>query len=212
MKSSVIFLLIFTALAGVVFGQAKEITEDEFRQAFQKAYEKLSEISYREKSVEEIYDDGKLSATVDNVTEFIPPDKYRYITVETFGEKSRRSEMIDIGGIFYCREDEGQWTRPENGCLGGGAGSGRIPAVDQKITFEETKLDDADAKLYQEYMTYLYPKDKLSYNLDKFWINDKGLILRREMEDGSVEPRFLRSRRTVTYEYNPKIKIEAPVK
>ena len=61
-------------------------------------------------------------------------------------------------------------------------------------------------------MTYVFPEEKLSYSLYKFWINEDGLMLRREREHGSVEPKFVRSRKTEVYEYNPKIKIEAPIK
>jgi hypothetical protein len=53
----------------------------------------------------------------------------------------------------------------------------------------------------------------MSYFQDKFWIDEKGFILQREMEYGSVEPSFVRSKQTDVYEYNPKdLKIEAPIK
>ncbi|CAN5797010.1 hypothetical protein BH20ACI4_BH20ACI4_01170 [soil metagenome] len=213
MKKLMLFVFIFVTLTTTVFGQAKEITADELRQSFRPAYDKLFEISYRKRSTEENYKDGKLSGKIEIISEFIPPKKRHTITVEMVGDKRQKSEMFIIEGIYYCRKDDGEWTKSQKGCGSGGGFSVLPDAVSSKFTLEETKLDNVTAKLYQQYMTYVFPEDKISYFLDKFWINDEGFLLRREMEYGWVEPKFIRSKQSDVYEYNPKdLKIEAPIK
>lgn len=215
MKKVILFSIVIVSLANTLFGQEKEITADERRQAFRPAYDKLFETSYREITEEETYEGGKLKEKRKTVGEFIPPDKYHFITVELVGEKSRKSETFIIDRIYYCRKDDGEWTKSEKGCGGSGGGreGGPDSLVNVKFTSEETKLNTERAILYQEYMTYIFPEEKLSYSLDKFWINEEGFMLRREKEYGSVEPKFVRSKKTEVYEYNPKdLKIEAPIK
>lgn len=212
MKKVIFFSIVIFSLANTLFGQEKEITADERRQTFRPAYDKLFETSYRKKSIEESYKDGKLSEKTETLGEFVPPNKYHFITVETVGEKTRKSEIYIIDRVYYCKKDDSEWTKAERGC--GGGGFSKLPdAVSSKSTLEVTKLNHVTVKLYQQYMTYTFPEGKLSYFLDKFWINDEGFMLQREMEYGSVDPKFVRSKQIDVYEYNPKnLKIEAPIK
>jgi hypothetical protein len=44
------------------------------------------------------------------------------------------------------------------------------------------------------------------------WIGEDGLPYREETVRGKLSPREETAKRVVTYEYDPKIKIEAPIK
>lgn len=215
MKKTILLLSIFIALGNIVFGQTKEITGDEFRQALRPIYDKFFEVSYRSKSVEETFENGKLKGKTETISEFIPPNKYHFIVVEKVGEKSRKSVTVIIDRVYYCKKDDDEWIKSQRNCSSGDTGRNAGPdaPVSSKFTFEETKLTNLTAKLYQEYLTYNFPAEKLSYSFDKYWINNEGFLLRREIEYGSVEPKFVRSKQTDVYEYNPKnLKIEVPIK
>lgn len=214
MRKTILFVSMFIALVNVAFGQAREISAIELHQSFRPAYDSLFETAYRNKSKEENYEGGKLTEKTESLVEFIPPKKYHFIVVETVGGKSSKSETFLIDGVYYCKKEKGKWTKSEKGCGGKGGGRSTLPdAESSKFTLEETKLGVVSAKLYQTYLTYIFPEGKLSYFMDKFWINDEGFMLRREMEYGSVEPKFVRSKKTDIYEFNPKaLKIEAPIK
>lgn len=216
MKKLFFLTIIFVILTHNLFGQAKEITRSETYQPFSEAREKLKGISYRLTSKEVSFKDGKPNSWTENIREFLLPNRYRFIETEKYGDKVRKNEIVLIDDIYYCRKDGGEWTKSQKGC-GGGGFSGISDLVSSKFTVEETKLDGKSAKLFQQYTTYIFPikteKEELAYFQDKFWIDEKGFILQREMEYGSVEPSFVRSKQTDVYEYNPKdLKIEAPIK
>ena len=134
MIKAIFLLFIFTALTNLVFGQTKEISESEYRKAFRPAYDAIFETSYREKSEEETYENGKLSKKTETVSEFIPPNKYHFITIETIEGISKKSETFIIDRVYYCRKDKGEWSKAEKGC--GGGGSGREAGPDSPVSFK----------------------------------------------------------------------------
>jgi hypothetical protein len=75
------------------------------------------------------------------------------------------------------------------------------------------KFNNENTKLYQQYTTSADDKNAVYYLQDKFWLNSSGLLIRREIEYGKVQPKSIGSRELEVYEYNPKnLKIEAPIK
>jgi len=54
--------------------------------------------------------------------------------------------------------------------------------------------------------------DFIDYRMEKHWISKDGLLLKWELTDRGINPEKIRSRRSWIYEYDPNIKIEAPIK
>jgi hypothetical protein len=217
MKTKFSLLLIFSlATATGVFGQAKQISRKEYYQWHSEAYKKRFEASRREIIEKQYYKDGKLSGTIETVNEFLKPDRRRYLRVEKSGRQAKKLEIIQIGKAYYCRKNDEDWTRSNTWCEDG-FGSGLENVVNSRYTLEKTKINNQKAQIYLEYTTYKnnYSPDKdkegLSYWQEKNWVDGDGLIVRHETESGLLEPGRIYSRETGTYEYNPKITIEAPV-
>ncbi|HEX8735848.1 MAG TPA: hypothetical protein VF721_11020 [Pyrinomonadaceae bacterium] len=218
MKTTKLFLLLIFCLAAAtgVFGQAKQISRKEYYQWYREAFKKRFEASRREVIKKQYYKDGKLSGTIETVNEFLKPDRQRYLRVEKSGGQTTKLEIIQTGKAYYCRKNDEDWT-PSNKWCEDGYGSGLSNIVNSGYTVEKTKIDNQEAQIYQEYITYKnnYSPDKdkeaLSYRQEKIWVDGDGFIVRHETESGLLEPRRIYSRETGTYEYNPKITIEAPV-
>ena len=217
MKQVALLLIIFLGSFSSLFGQAKEITQNEFWSQFRQANQKPFETSKRVTSKEEHYKDGVLNSTTEVIDELLNPDRRRYVEIYKSDKINRREEMIKIGETYFCRENNGEWTKADEWCAGMSIGA--LPkAISSKFTSEETTINNQKAILYEQYLTYKNEyspnKDKegLSYFHDRFWVSSDGFILRREMEYGLLEPKKLYSKEVLIYEYNLKnLTIEEPV-
>jgi hypothetical protein len=218
MKKMIWLFIFCLAILGNAFGQTKEITSEEYYQPFRDAFKKGRDISHRNITRKENYQDGKLRSTEEFIDEFVGSDKRRYVHIEKLTDRTRKIELIKIGTTFYCRRDDGEWKRSANWCADGSA-SGLSNIVSSKFTVEKGKLNSQNVKLYEQYTTYknVYSPDKdkegLSYWQNRFWLDDQGFMVQEEIISGLLEPERLYWKQTETYEYNPKdLKIEAPLK
>ena len=218
MKQLILILIIFLAGFSAAFGQTKEITNNEFWSQVRQASQKNFETSKRVTSKEEMYKDGVLNSTTEIIDEFLNPDKRRSVEIYKSDKINRRDEIIKIGETYFCRENNGEWTKASEWC--GEMSISALPkAINSKFTSEETTIKNQKAVLYEQYLTYKNEssqnKDKegLSYFQYRFWVGGNGFILRREMEYGLIEPKKLYRKEVVIYEYDLKdLTIEAPVK
>ncbi len=212
-----IIISVFLLSCIEVHGQTIEITEKEFYQQYRTATQKGREISSRSVTKRENFRDGILSSKEEYIFAYLLPDKKFYSHKESFSDKTQTVELIQIGEIYYCRRNNEEWKQSKNWCAGGSA-FGLPNKISSKFTIEVVNSGGEKLKLYQEYTTYKNTyspnKDKegLSYWQKKFWINEAGLVIKEESENGLIEPVQIRWRQVETYEYNPKdLKIEAPI-
>jgi len=212
-----VFVIICFGITINVFGQTKQITKEEYYQPYRESLKKKQETSRRVATRQEYYKNGKLNSTTEITDEYLKPDKRHYLEVNKVGDKTYKSELIQIGEIFYCRRNDGEWKQYKSWCSGGSA-SGISNLVSSKYTVEDAEINNQKVKLFQEYTTYknTYSPDKdregLSYYQSKHWIDKKGFVLRQEIKSGLLEPEKIYNQQTDSYEYNPKnLKIEAPV-
>lgn len=198
--------------------QTKEITDKEFYQSYRTALQNGKEISRRSVTKRENLRDGILSSKEEYVSAYLLPDKKFYSHKEIFSDKTQTVELIQIGEVYYCRRNNEDWKQSKSWCAAGGSGFGLPNKTSSKFTVEVVKSGDEKLKLYREYTTYKNTyspnKDKegLSYWQKKFWINEAGLVIKEESENGLIEPVQIRWTQVETYEYNPNdLKIEAPI-
>jgi hypothetical protein len=210
MKRLIFFTVLCFGLTINVFSQTKEISSQEFYKPILAIYELKN--SYRKTTKEEFYKDGKISGTIEIVDESINADKRIYLYVEKYGDKNKKTELVQIGEIYYCRINAGEWKKSDRWCANGGI-SGISNIISSKFTVEDVKFNNKNAKLYRQFTTFSPDKSVISYLQDNFWLNENDLIIRREIEYGGVEPKSLSSKKSEFYEYNPKdLVIEAPIK
>lgn len=214
MKAGKLFyIFLFLAAAAVSVAAQQQISRDEYYRQFYAARRKSSEKTRREIVKEESYKAGKVEKTEEILDEFVAPDRRHYVYASKIGGKDNlKFELIQIGSTYYCR-DEGKWRKSTSWCANGSA-RGDIPdIVSSEFTSEEAKLDNRGATLYRQNTTYentYMPGRVLSYLKENFWVGGDGLLLRLEMEYGTVKPAEINSKAAHIYEYDANIKIQAP--
>ncbi len=207
-------LAIFCLVVSVSgFGQAKEISREESQQQIIDSSVIVFDGSRRKNFREDYFKNGRLSSTTEVINESFSPNKWREVTVNRSGKRIERFEIIHIDGTNYCRKNSGAWKTSSDWC-GENKMVSALSGDEQTSEFsiEETKLNNQNAKLYRQYITYKDDVSQTYWNY-KFWVNNKGFFLRREIEYGLLKPKTIYSKMTETREYNPKdLKIVAPIK
>lgn len=212
------FLLVLAfcllALTSAVYGQAKEITADEFNAASRSAYDKYFETPRRIERTDEKYVDGKLSETSVSVSETDENNNYRHVSTKIIKGVPTKVEEIRIGDYYYRRENSGKWKKKE--ILIGLPMIGNIdappPDISNRFTVETTTLNGKAAKLYVHHRVFK-ETGGIKYDERKFWLDEEGLIVKEELITGFQETKKMISRTVFTCAYNPKdLKIEAPIK
>lgn len=215
-----ILLFCFTSLN--VYGQRKEISEKEFSSPYQKAVEKTGKLSHRIVSERFVFgnDESKIRIADKGLTEFALPDNLRsYLqSVDEFGRKFS-FEFIRYEGVVYQRRDEGEWAKKD---LMNPPNPVKSIANNDNAKYyltENVKLDGNNADLFELEIEYKHqtpnPQTKevfvsITKRKEKRWIGKDSLLLKIEMVDEAINPARTLSRRTQIYQYDPKIKFEAP--
>jgi hypothetical protein len=208
-----------------VYGQRKEISKEEFLIANKTAGDKMKMVSYRFISKNENYFGDELKSVQTNTNEFVPPDKrHNVLEVKMFDMKRNfLTETIRIGNDEYKRENGGEWTKRTK-TEASQSPNNPIKTIENNSKFyltENVKLGSQTANLYEAFVENKVltptragnePAETTFYRKERRWINRDGLLIKFEMEDESQQMRKVVTRQTSTYEYDPNIKIEAPIK
>jgi hypothetical protein len=118
MKSKAVFLgIVVLGLTINIFSQTKAISSEDFYRPIRAVHDFKGAL--RKTSKEEFYKDGKLSGTIEIIDETLGADRRRYLHIEKEGTKTEKTELIQIGKIFYCRKNGNEWKQSENRCAGG---------------------------------------------------------------------------------------------
>lgn len=214
-----ILLLVGTMATGIALQGQTTITRDEFWTAYRSAFKKLHENSRRQVRTSETYVDGMRVEVNETITENLLPDKYRFISTTTSSDGSRKIEMVKIDKTIYCRKNNGAWIVSTTWCSGEGSGSGGpFKITSSSFTLKRVELGGKSVRKFEEYTIYknvhspTKDKEGLSFWNSTYWLDDDGLIVAEERRIGLIDP--VRTRRATRdmYEYNPNIKIQAPIK
>ncbi len=216
-----ILLLCLTCLNA--YGQRKEISKQEFSDAYSKAGGKTQTLAYRIISKSEAYRGDELQSFTNDTSEFVPPDKNHFVSEMKMvnANKIFVIETIRIGEDRYKKESGGNWTKlPSNVAKPTNPISNKSVENSAKFYLTENALfGQQTANLYELAVEFKHTsnapatnkiKESTSYRSEKRWISRDGLLLKMELEDEFPEVPKRVSRRTWTYEYDPNIKIEAP--
>lgn len=214
-KNCGIFILtIILFNAALIFGQEKSLEKSTFESVVDRATKKLIGKTYRSTSLYEVfeYDTSTPAKSVKSITEQVPPDRFRWLS-ETAGQKI---ETIRIGGKSYKRENDGQWILESGAGAGAGMGCGASMESESYKVSEKVQLNGAVVNLYEGIerwkSVYCGSNDgDPEVWTKRFWISTDGLLLKTEDITEIPDKKFMRRNVTV-YEYDLKIKIEAPVK
>jgi len=214
MKRRIILILsLICAISSVALAQTKQITASEFFTSNSKAHSLIRERSYRLETVTDTLNGTSVIKSITKIHERLLPDRERFVATEKIGDKETRSEFIRIGFMEYRRENNEPWVskdlRGSGNGIGTGSGStGSISCA--QYTEEADAVNGTPARKLRQYIIGQTPEG-LSFDDMSVWLDSNGLFLKSARVKGLLEPRVEKTQSLVTYEYDPNIKIEAPI-
>lgn len=213
MKRQIVSILVlFCVAATAALAQTKQITSNEFFTSSSKAHSLMSGRSWRMETKTDTLDGASIVKSITKIHERLQPDRERFVMTEKIGDKETRSEFIRIGFMEYRRENNEAWVSKDlRGGGGDGIGmgnSGGFACI--QYTEEADAVGGMPARKLRQY-SIEKSSEGLSYDDMAIWLDSNGFFLKSERIKGLLEPRTEKTKSVVTYEYEPNIKIEAPI-
>lgn len=208
-----VFSLLLTVCA---HSQVRSISSEEYLTPYRAARDEQKNLARRYESKIEYFSEGKISSSEEWLQEILPSGDARYLHIEITGDKISRREQINLNGEFFCKKDSGPWERKERGCVGGGIG-GFSNIVSREFAAEDVTLSGEKFRKFISKTIYEGPNSNGAHpsgtRLEEtfYLLNEKGLIVRRESRERLVKTNDLTRVEIEKYEYDPNIKIEAPI-
>lgn len=216
----IFFLLCLSVLN--IYGQRNEISKTEFSAVHEKPAENSGKLSRRVVSEGYIYDSSgaKLREIKKEVYETESPNRWR-LSMESKNfdfDITSTFEVIMFDGIEYQRENGGEWTqkkveKPQN-TIGKTAEKSVKYFITKNVSVENRIADlvEIESKIVYQAVDYKTKavSDYAVQRTQKYWISGD-LIIKSEIiiENGETNKPTLRH--TSIYQYDPNIKIEAPM-
>lgn len=196
-------VMVLVVVSFPAFGQDRTITEKEFEDVDSVAREFLKKVSYRS---------AARNGASETIYESVPPDRTRTLATEQTAGVTKTTETIKIGPEIFIRKDGGKWeiqgTRDPNRYTVMGDARERERVNEYKLS-SGVMLGSEKTDLYEHKMTTTYTSAALrTVWTVRLWIDQKGMMAKLEniyTDSGGT------SSYTLVYEYDPKIKIEAPI-
>lgn len=212
-KNLIFLTLLFAVFSITAFSQIKQISANDFYTSYSNGHKILYERSYKMETKTETMEAGNLVKSVDRIEERLLPDKFHSIEIEKVGDKETKNELIRIGYMQYSRQNSEPWTVKDlRGGSGSGNGSGSGSSVScVQFTEEPDFVNGIPARKTRQYLIER-SSDGLTYDDFANWIAQDGALVKSERSKGLLEPKVERTHSVVTFEYDPKITIEAPIK
>ncbi len=208
-----------------VYGQKREISKEMFNDSYKKAGENTGKLSHRIISEGYVYRDeeSQIRSVEKGISEIASPNRSRFSIEHKNNELNTISyfELIKIDGVEYKRRNNGEWKK-ENTVINPNPTNSKSSRSEAKYYLtENARLNNQTADLFELEVEYKHQttnpvnrqmSESTTCRKEKRWISKDGLLLKLEMVDENTNPRKINSRRIWVYEYDPTIKIEAPIK
>ena len=209
-----------------LFAQETGIEKAEFDAALKNRFRKFAGQSYRLTTLREDLptETNKNITSSKSVSEFARFGGNRLLYEFDSRSLKTRMETITINGKTYIRQNDGEWTEKSV------SGENEKPSAPERkfVTVEEqTQYKSLGAQILDKLNTFVYAKiekkklvneaDKkelFSTIVTKYWLDaDGGIVKEETLTENQFKPSdsLFRSRRTAVWEFDPNIKIEAPV-
>ncbi len=206
---------IVTCAAGVsVSAQDSRISKEEFENVRNTYKRFLAKESHRIRYTHETfpYQNAKEpEKTSIWFSEFVPPDREHNFYGLNSSDPSHKYERIVIGTrIFTNREGEWKELKPSGAGMGFGSGATSI----EYFVRGSERIGDQITTIYEQVTGSRFARGsgpwQTSYYRSSYWVSKDGRIRKYVGESDALISK--RSRTTEVYEYDPKIKIEVPIR
>lgn len=160
------------------------------------------------------FNNGDVVRTVTSVFEYLSDDRLRTLVRTVDSERVTEYENIRIGEIRYKRNHKMPWAIAEvveaPASYSGPIAAGENRSVRQ-WTSESVFLDSLSATLFEQITVTPNEKTGLEMSEMRYWFGPDGSMLREEIIMGTAFPRIVTEEIVRTYEYDPVLKIAAPI-
>ncbi len=194
-----------------VSAQRKLLDNDARSRIESVAAEKSRTLSRRSREKKETFVNGVIVKTVEVLHEGTFDGKQHSVTKTIEEGQIDKKEVIIIGETLYFRDFTGVWKRSEEKVvwqLPSGTHFNQ-PPVGSQHSVATVVLNGLPMQLSDSFLVN-NENNELNFQHRQVWIGEDGLVYKIEMTKGNLSPRTLTYRSIETYEYDPKIKIEAP--
>lgn len=225
------FCLTFVLLTAIsIFAQERNIEKAEFDAVMKYRFVKFARQSYRITTNYENIPNAtnKNKMTSKSLREYVPSQQSRMLYEFNSPAVKTRLEIIKIGGKTYARKDGGDWTEesPEQNTDKIPEPARALKTVEEQIEYKAfgiVVLNDLKVSIYgkierKKLVSESNKSEMFSTLVTKYWLDEDGGIIK---EETSMENRFksekmpaesvYRHLRTSIWEFDPNIRIEAPV-
>lgn len=214
LRLAIFWVLFFVSILPLT-AQRRMITGTDYIAGTSQIYSKADAHSRHVETTEEHLENGAVTKSIYTVIEALMPDRTRtYVKTIQEGQITE-SEVIKIAYMRYERHNGGPWTkldlRQSGNGSGYGSGTGALRNECNQFSVEASNLDGQPMKLFEAFFISSLANE-LRFRHTRKWVGEDGLPYREEFITGILHPREEKSRTTQSYEYDPNIKIEAPVK
>ena len=96
---NIVLFIALIILPLTVFGQTKSITRQSYESALNQAETKTDKQIRKEISIQKLYANGEITTTLTSTSEYLPPDKSRWLAIEDRGYSVKRTEGFNIGKL-----------------------------------------------------------------------------------------------------------------
>ena len=214
-------LLLTAGTAASIAAQEKRITEAEITALRNKAAEKLNGQKYRIKMTSGVYRNPNSKTptwTNNSIIEYAPEGSRSITEINNNGQRSL-SEMITLGERRFMKTNNEAWEELP-ATQGFGGGSGVAVSSEEKVKrgveykyLGKKMVDDRETDLYEiKTTTKITSRGKTGVSVvtERFWFSRDNQFIKTESESRYDDKPVQHTVRR--YEYDPNIKIVAPIK
>lgn len=217
-RRTVLVFVLICAASSCVFAQPDQDIFVELIKASKAAEESARDRSVRKIMKTDDLEKGKIVKSVTQIYEYLPSGSHRFLTTEKTGKKETSYELVYLRGVIYSRTNSEPWIKG-NYPKGSKTEDESIIGFRVYSTKHTEELTFLDGKAARKFCSFEIVKrsdasesEGLSFgNLIVWFDNKSGLRLKTESTRGLLEPHVEKTRSVTTYEYDPNIKIEAPI-
>lgn len=212
--TGILLMVAVCTLATSTLAQDSKITSDVFDRVRSSYKAFLAKESYRVRSTHEIfpYESAKEPEEIRVwMVEYLPPDREHNYYGLNATDPSRKYERIVVGKRIFTNAD-GKWKELEQSNGGMSLSSGSDS--DESFLRGSEKINGQETTIYEVVTGSRFARGdgpwQTSYYKTRYWISKDGRIRKYVGESDALITK--RRRITEIYEYDPRIKIEAPIK
>ena len=211
------------ALTGYSYAQKTAISEADLDAVIKKSLDARQRlVSYRIRNSLVFFYSGR---EIKTLTEHVTPGRSRTVVERKERGKRTVTETIWIDKSRYIRVNDGTWTVTQLSTPSGdGSGSGSAsvttgnfrepPKIEQEFEYIGRKdLNGRAADVYEKVIrrTQVMLDTKIvTVETSTYWFDDRGMLL-KQTQEGEITGKGRTFKTSTEYEYDPTIKIEAPI-